>query len=79
MTLIGAWHAKSNADCEVVATLADRPYQEIEKSAASLLQFDDCPVWSVGEYRGVASKIDALFAISKQVIATGPHRFLLSR
>ena len=70
MTLIGAWHAKSNADCEVVATLADRPYQEIEKSAASLLQFDDCPVWSVGEYRGVASKIDALFAISKQVIAT---------
>ena len=70
MTLIGAWHAKSNADCEVVATLADRPYQEIEKSAASLLQCDDCPVWSVGEYRGVASKIDALFAISKQVIAT---------
>ena len=70
MTLIGAWHAKSNADCEVVATLADRPYQEIEKSAASLLQFDDSPVWSVGEYRGVASKIDALFAINKQVIAT---------
>ena len=69
MTLIGAWHAESNADCEVVATLADRPYQEIEKSAASLLQFDDSPVWSVGEYRGVASKIDALFAISKQVIA----------
>ncbi len=70
MALIGAWHAKSNADCEVVTTLADRPYQEIEKSAASLLQFDDSPVWSVGEYRGVASKIDALFAINKQVIAT---------
>ena len=68
MTLIGAWHTKSKADCEVVATLVDRPYQEIEKSAASLLQFDDSPVWSVGEYRGVASKIDALFAISKHVI-----------
>lgn len=67
ITLIGAWHAKSLADCEVVSNFADRPYQEIEESIARLLQFDDCPVWSAGQYRGVASKIDALFAINKQV------------
>jgi addiction module HigA family antidote len=67
MTLVGAWHAKSNADCEVVSVLADRPYQMIEESVARLLQFDDCPVWAAGQYRGVASKIDALFAISKSV------------
>ena len=24
MALVGAWHAKSNADCEVVSTLADK-------------------------------------------------------
>ena len=34
MALVGAWHAKADADCEVVSTLAGRPYQEIEKSVA---------------------------------------------
>ena len=67
MALVGAWHAKSDADCEVVSTLADRPYQQIEESVAHLLQFDECPVWSIGQHRGVASKIDALFALNKQV------------
>ena len=52
MTLVGAWHAKSNADCEVISTLSDRRYQETEESIVHLLQFDDCPVWSVGKYRG---------------------------
>ena len=67
MTLVGAWHAKSNADREVVSTLADKLYQETEEDIVRLLQFYDCPVWSVGEYRGVASKIDALFALNKYV------------
>ena len=68
MTLVGAWHAKSNADCEVVSTLADRPYKEIEEDIARLRPFNDYPIWSVGEYRGVASKIDALFALNKYMI-----------
>ena len=67
MTLVGAWRAQSNADREIISTLTDRTYQETEESIAHLLQFDDCPVWSVGEYRGVASKIDALFALNRYV------------
>ena len=67
MALVGAWHARSDADRAVVSALADKPYQEIEESVASLLQFDDSPVWSIGQHRGVASKIDALFAANKQV------------
>ena len=68
MALIGAWHAQSSADHEVFKVLADnRPYQEIEESVARLLQFDDSPVWSAGQHRGVVSKIDALFAINRQV------------
>ena len=67
MTLVGAWHAQSNADRKVISTLADRPYQETEKSVTHLLQFNDCPVWSIGEYCGVASKIDSLFALNKYV------------
>ena len=67
MALVGAWHAASRADNEIVRTLADRPYGEIEQDITSLLRLDDCPVWSVGQYRGVASKVDALFAISDSV------------
>ena len=67
MTLVGAWHAESSADCEIVSTLAGRSYRQIEESVTRLLQFNDCPVWSIGQFRGVASKIDALFAINKRV------------
>ena len=75
MTLVGAWHTKSGADREVLEVLSGRPYQEIEQRVASLLQFDDCPVWSVGQYRGVASKIDALFVINKQVTEKDLNEF----
>ena len=67
IALLGAWHAESKADCEVISVLADSRYKEIEESVARLRQIDDPPVWSVGQYRGVASKIDALFATSKSV------------
>ena len=67
MALVGAWHARADADCKVVSTLAGTPYQEIEESVASLLQFNDSPVWSIGQYRGVASRIDAVFAVNKLV------------
>jgi addiction module HigA family antidote len=77
MTLIGAWHAKSKADCEVLSVLADRPYSEIDASLARLLQFDDCPVWSAGHHRGVASKIDTLFAINRYVTEKDLNEFFL--
>ena len=67
MALIGAWHAQSSADREVFEVLADKPYQEIEEIVTDLRERDDSPVWSVREYRGVASKIDALFAIHRKV------------
>ena len=63
MTLVGAWHKESPADREILAVLADRPYEEVEKDVADLVQRDDCPVWRVDQYRGVVSRIDALFAI----------------
>ena len=63
MALVGAWHNGSPADREILAVLSDRPYEEVEKGVAGLLQRDDCPVWCVDQYRGVVSKLDALFAI----------------
>ena len=64
MALIGTWHDKSNADREVLSSFwGSEGYERIEENIARLLQLDDAPVWSIGQYRGVASKVDALFAI----------------
>jgi addiction module HigA family antidote len=75
IALIGAWHAEPEADREIVSYMADRKYEAVEDDIARLLRFDDSPVWSVGRYRGVASKIDALFAIAKMVTAADLDRF----
>ena len=64
LVMVGAWHKESSADCEILSALADADYQQVEETLTRLLELEDCPVWSVGKYRGVVSKIDALFAIS---------------
>jgi addiction module HigA family antidote len=75
MTLIGAWHTEPEADRKIVSRVADQEYEVIEDAIARLLSFDDSPVWSVGRYRGVASKIDALFAIARMVTSADLDRF----
>src|SRR5216684_3636080 len=75
MAFIGAWHAEAEADREIISYVADRKYEAIEDDIARLLRFDDSPVWSAGRYRGVASKIDALFAIERMVTTPDLDRF----
>lgn len=77
MMLIGAWNAKAKADTEVLSVLVNRPYEQIEEDVTRLLQFDDPPVWSAGNYRGVASKIDLVFAISKSVTEKDLNEFFM--
>ncbi len=67
MMLVGAWHAQSNSDCDILSILAGTPYPEIEKQVAVLRTFEDPPIWAVGQFRGVASKIDAFFAVHSAV------------
>lgn len=67
MAMIGAWHTNTDADVSTVSQLACQPYEKIEKDIARLLEVEDAPIWSSGQYRGVVSKIDALFAVSGKV------------
>lgn len=76
LTLVGAWHAESRADQEVLQTLAGRPFDRIEEDVAALLGSDDCPVWSVHQHRGVVSKFDGLFAIGRYMTSADLRRFL---
>ena len=64
IALLGAWHKGSMADCSALSALSGYAYDEVEQSVAHMRTLDDPPVWCVGQFRGVASKIDALFAIS---------------
>ena len=69
--LVGAWHKASSADREVARLLArEDDDHDVEAGIAALLALEDSPLWSVGEYCGVVSRIDALFGIREFV--TGP-------
>lgn len=78
MTLVGAWHTQSNGDCEILSFLAGAPYDEVEKDVTEFLKFDDPPIWSVGKFRGVASKIDAFFAVQAAVTQKDLEAFLFA-
>ena len=75
--MIGAWHAASRADCELVSRLADADYEGVESGVAEMLRLDDPPVWSIGQYRGVVSRLDALFAIAPFVTDADLERVFL--
>lgn len=75
MALIGTWHTETEADQEIVSYIAGRSYESVEIDVARLLGYDDSPVWSVGRYRGVASKRDALFAIARVITKPDLERF----
>lgn len=68
LMLVGAWDANNESDQIALNLLAgDVPYEELERRILELLALNDTPVWSIGGYRGVISKIDALFAIAKVI------------
>lgn len=78
MALIGAWHGDAQADREIVTFLANNTNDAIDADVARLLQYNDPPVWSAGGYRGVTSKVDAIFATASIVTSTDLERFFLA-
>ena len=75
--MIGAWHAASRADREIVSLLADADYEDVESGVVEMLRLDDPPLWSVGQYRGVVSRLDALFATAPFVTEADLDRVFL--
>ena len=75
--MAGAWHAASRADREIVSLLADAGYEDVESGVAEVLRLDDPPLWSIGQYRGVVSRLDALFATAPFVTEADLDRVFL--
>ena len=74
--LAGAWRSTNPADQAVLSALAGEvDYPTLERRLLTLHQLDDAPVWSLGEFRGVISKTDALFAIARSITRDDLDRF----
>lgn len=72
----GAWNSTKTADQEVVNLMANvNDYDVLERDFQQLAALNDPPVWSVGEYRGISSKIDLLFAIANAITRADLERF----
>jgi addiction module HigA family antidote len=74
---VGAWNSRNDADQTALTLLADaKSYDVVEKNCQRLAQLNDAPVWSVGNFRGVISKIDLLFAVAWSITEMDIKRYL---
>ena len=73
---VGSWNSQNETDKIGLSLLAgDRLYDDLEQECQSLAQLNDAPIWSIGSYRGVISKIDLLFTIASVVTPDDLKRY----
>ena len=58
--LLGAWSTSQSADREVVAQVAGRPHEDVERDLMRLAQMDDSPVLQIGEVWKAKSPLELL-------------------
>lgn len=73
---MGVWNSANETDKEILVRLAmSDPYETLERKCQFLTGLDDPPLWSIGTYRGVISKIDLLFAINPMITTEDLKRY----
>lgn len=73
--LAGAWDERKPGDQEAVSVLAERPYQDVERSLVGWTRTSDPPVRKVGPIWFLASKEDAWHLLSAQLTPTDLAQF----
>ena len=77
MMLAGAWRADNDADRYLMGELAGyADYDQLEIDFTRLLNLEDSPVWAVGSFCGVVSKIDSLYGAHRWMTAAHIERFI---
>lgn len=74
----GVWDSQSKEDQQILSCLIEDDYGVVEKAVTELLNIEHSPVWSIGRYRGVASKLDVLYAIHRLVTRNDLENFFLT-
>lgn len=76
IAMAGSWDSRATDDQEILALMSGAgAYESVERQVLELVDLEDPPVWIVGAFRGVVSKLDALFAISNRISASDLDRF----
>jgi plasmid maintenance system antidote protein VapI len=76
LVFAGVWDSDNADDLEIMRCLTGQERDEIEQVIVRLGTIEDAPTWLIGKYRGVTSKIDALFAIQHFLTGDDLQRFL---
>lgn len=73
---VGSWNYQNETDKTGLSLLAgDRCHNELEAECQSLTRLNDAPMWSIGTFRGVVSKLDLLYAIAGVVTSTDLEQY----
>ena len=76
--LVGAWHSGTEDDCEILSLLAGENYDTVEARVRELRRMEDSPIWAIGKYGGVCSKIDALFGVASALTTSDLENFFFA-
>ncbi|WP_308513313.1 HigA family addiction module antitoxin [uncultured Turicimonas sp.] len=76
LTLIGVWCTEDENDKRLLTKLCKSSYEELEKQIRAYMFLSDSPIWSIGEYQGMVSVFDALFAIAPFITKSELFNFL---
>lgn len=72
----GAWKRDVAGDVGCIELMANKAIAEVERDVAELAALADAPVWALGNYRGLVSRKDALFAIADAITPEDLDEFL---
>ncbi len=75
LCLLGAWRDDKEADRQVVAQLADRPYADVERELQQLAQLDDAPVLHIGAVWKAKSPLELLNLFGGRITRNELDRF----
>lgn len=75
LCLLGTWNASEEADRQVVARLANRPYEDIESDLQQLAQLDDAPILCIGAVWKVKSPMELLGLFGERITTAQLDRF----
>lgn len=76
VAMMGQWSETSDWQKQVLTRLMDiKNRDEFESNFKQYLKTTDAPVWQCGDFRGIVSKLDALFSLRDELTAEGLDRF----
>ena len=75
LIFVGTWSSALDSDQEVLNGIGAGTREETEKTIADLMVREHSPVWTVGAFRGVISKVDALYAVHRFITRDDLERF----